>query len=157
MKTLCKKYLPWIVVAIWMAVIFLMSAQTAGQSGGTSEAIVRWLLRRLYWGFDGFSPQRQEALLGIWHTIIRKGAHFAQYAVLAMLTANALRQYTLPKRLYWLLPVGISAVYAISDEIHQYFVPGRACRILDMGIDTCGAIFGVCVFAAAVALLRKRK
>ena len=156
-KTLCKKYLPWIAVAAWMVVIFWMSAQTAGQSGGLSEAITRWILHVIYQGFDGLSAEKQERILAICHTILRKGAHFTEYAVLAMLVANALRQYPMPKWIRWLLPVAVSAAYAVTDEIHQYFVPGRACRLLDMGIDTCGAIFGVCLFTAAVTLLQKRK
>jgi VanZ family protein len=53
--------------------------------------------------------------------------------------------------------VAISVVYALTDEVHQHFVPGRACRLLDVGIDTCGAIFGMCLFAVILALLRKRK
>ena len=37
----------------------------------------------------------------------------------------------------------IGAVYAVSDEAHQYFVPGRACELRDMIIDACGAAVGV--------------
>ena len=90
----------------------------------------------------------------IWHWIVRKGAHFTEYAVLAMLVANALRTYG---KLRWYLPVAISAAYAVSDEVHQYFVPGRACRLLDMGIDTCGALFGTVVFSLLLWLIKKRK
>ena len=156
MKT-WKKPLSWMAVAGWMAVIFWMSAQTGNQSGGTSEAIARWLVGIFCPGFQQLSQVRQTVILEVCHTIVRKGAHFTEYAVLAMLIANALRQYALTNRLYWLLPVAISAVYAVTDEVHQHFVPGRACRLLDAGIDTCGAIFGMCLFAAILALLRKRK
>ena len=146
MKTLCKKYLPWIAVAAWMVVIFWMSAQTAGQSGGLSEAITRWILHVIYQGFDGLSAEKQESILAICHTILRKGAHFMEYAVLAMLVANALRQYPMANRLQWLLPVAVSAAYAVTDEIHQYFVPDRACRFWDVCIDTAGAACGIAIF-----------
>lgn len=152
-----KRILCWLGVAGWMGVIFWMSAQTGDQSGGASEAIVRWLVSVFYPGFQQLSQVRQTAILEVCHTILRKGAHFAEYAVLSMLIANALQRYTLPKRLYWLLPVAGSAVYALTDEVHQYFVPDRACRLLDVAIDTCGAIFGMCLFAAILALGRKRK
>ena len=61
-----------------------------------------------------------------------------------MLVANAIRSYRIPACCKWLLPVGVSGLYAVTDEIHQYFVPGRACRLLDVTVDTCGAgdIFG---------------
>ena len=152
-----KRVLSWGAVAGRMAVIFWMSAQTGNQSGGTSEAIVRWLVGFFCPGFQQLSQVRQTAILEVCHTIVRKGAHFTEYAVLAILVANALRQYALPQRLSWLLPVVISVVYALTDEVHQHFVPGRACRLLDVGIDTCGAIFGMCLFATILALLRKRQ
>lgn len=153
----CKCILCWLAVAGWMAVIFWMSAQTGNQSGGASEAIVRWLVDVFCPHFEKITQVRQTAILEVCHTIVRKGAHFTEYAVLAILVANALRHYALPQRLSWLLPVVISVVYALTDEVHQHFVPGRACRLLDVGIDTCGAIFGMCLFAAILALLRKRK
>lgn len=144
----------WVVVAVWMTVIFLLSAQTDRQSGDLSGGVVRWIVELFYRGFEDFSQERQAKILEIWHLLIRKGAHFTEYAVLSMLLANALR---LCGNLRWYLPVAISAAYAVTDEIHQYFVPGRACRLLDVGIDTCGAIFGVAVFSLGVYLIKRIK
>ena len=45
-----------------------------------------------------------------------------------------------------LITVVICFLYALSDEIHQYFVPGRACRILDVLIDTSGSLFFCLVY-----------
>ena len=149
-----KKYLPWELVAAWMIVIFLFSAQTDRQSGDLSGGIVRWFVSLIYWGFDAFPLERQNEILELWHLLIRKGAHFTEYAILAMLVVNALRSCG---KLRWYLPVMISALYAVTDEVHQYFVPGRACRLLDVGIDTCGAIFGVAVFALGLSILKKIK
>lgn len=156
-KWTAKEVLPWAAVAIWMVVIFLLSGQTAKESGDLSGGIVQWFLNLLYRNFDSFSLERQLEITELWHVIIRKGAHFTEYAILSMLLANALRPYPLTGLQRWLLPVGISALYAVTDEVHQYFVPERACRLLDMGIDTCGAIFGLCIFTAGYALLTKRK
>ena len=152
-KESLKRTVSWLIVTVWMIVIFLLSAQNASQSGDTSGMVVRWFLSLLYRGFEDFSPERQQALLEAWHLVIRKGAHFTEYAVLAVLVANALRLWG---KLRWYLPVVISAAYAVTDEIHQYFVPGRACRLLDVTIDTCGAIFGTAVFALGIFLLNKR-
>ena len=153
-----KKYnSSWLAVAAWMVVIFLFSAQTGNDSGDTSGTIVRWFLGLIYPGFDAFAEVRQAEILEFWHTLIRKGAHFTEYAVLAVLVANAIRPYTLPVRPKWLLPIGFSALYAVTDEIHQYFVPGRACSAVDVGIDTCGAIFGTGVFMLVVFLVSRRK
>ena len=157
MKIKTKHILLWVPVILWMALIFYLSAQTAGESGGLSEAIVRWFLGVVYGDFDALPLERQTKILEIFHLIIRKGAHFTEYAILAMLVANAIRPYPFPSRPKWFLPVAFSALYAVSDEIHQYFVPGRACRLLDVGIDTCGAIFGVAVFSLGVYLIKRIK
>ena len=149
-----KKLLAWLCVAGWMTVIFLLSAQNDNQSGDTSGMIVRWFLSLIYPDFESFPPERHLALLEVWHTLIRKCAHFTEYAVLAMLVSNALR---LAGKFRWKLPVIISAAYAVTDEIHQYFVPGRACRLLDVIIDTSGAAFGTAIFVLGLLHLKKRK
>lgn len=46
----------------------------------------------------------------------------------------------------FLITVAICFLYAISDEIHQYFVPGRACRVFDVLIDTSGSAFFCLVY-----------
>lgn len=157
MKQRNKRLLSWLAAAAWMVVIFLFSAQTGDESGDTSGAIVRWVMGLIYPGFEGLAEARQMEILEFWHTVIRKGAHFTEYAILAVLVANAIRPYPIPERPKWLLPVGVSALYAVTDEIHQYFVPGRACVATDVGIDTCGAIFGMVVFALVAFLRAKSK
>lgn len=150
-----KRLLPWLAVAGWMAVIFAFSAQTGNRSGNTSGEIVRWVIGLLYRGFGELPEAEQASVLELLQLVIRKGAHFAEYAVLAILTASALRTYSLSLPLRWCLPVAISALYAVTDEIHQYFVPDRACRLLDVGIDTAGALFGTAVFVLLGYILKR--
>ena len=38
------------------------------------------------------------------------------------------------------------ALYACSDEFHQYFVPGRSCKFFDVCVDSSGAFFGALLF-----------
>lgn len=68
-----------------------------------------------------------------------KTAHFCTYAALAWLTQRALswKQEKSPQML--LIAWGISVLYAISDELHQGFVPGRHPTIADAFIDALGA------------------
>ena len=155
-KTIYKHTICWLAVAFWMVLIFRLSAQTATESGGMSEILVRWFAGVIFRGFDAMPLQRQAEILEILQLIVRKGAHFTEYAILAMLIANAIRCYSPSKRMQWWLPVVASAFYAVTDEIHQYFVPGRACRALDMGIDTCGAMFGTAIFVLGMQLVAKK-
>lgn len=157
MKRSTKRLLSWMAVAAWMVVIFLLSAQTGKDSGDTSGRILRLAMKLIYWNFEDFSPERKESLMAVWGVIVRKGAHFTEYAVLGALLCNALRSYALSAKLRWLLPVAIGALYAVTDEIHQYFVPERACRLLDMGIDTAGVIFGTAIFMLVVFLWKKKR
>ena len=147
--------LPWLPVALWMVVIFLFSAQTGDSSGNTSGEIVKWVIGLFYRNFAEMPAEKQTKILEVVHLLIRKGAHFTEYAVLAMLVSNALR---MPHR--WWISIAFCALYAVTDEIHQYFVPDRACRFSDVCIDTAGGACGMAMYAflrfAAKCIRRNR-
>ena len=144
-------------VVLWMGVIFLLSAQTGENSGSTSGNIVKILVNFLWRNFEELSVQKQREIMEIFQLIVRKGAHFTEYAVLAVLAANALRTYGVTQKQSWGVPVLVCLVYAVTDEVHQLFVAGRACRALDVCIDTAGGIFGTACFMLVCFLLSKRK
>jgi len=68
-------------------------------------------------------------------TILRKGAHVTEYAVLGALLYRALGREPLA------LAVGIA--YAATDELHQYFVRGRHASPVDVAIDAVGLAAGM--------------
>ena len=119
---------------LWMCLIFSFSAKSAVQSGADSMFITDYII-----GF--FADNPPQYLLDIIETIIRKLAHFTEYAVLGLLVCYCMSSFgaNVKDLAYSIL---ICFLYAVSDEIHQYFVPGRACRLYDMLIDTAGATFG---------------
>lgn len=73
--------------------------------------------------------------LGVWDHVLRKLAHAAEYAVLAILVYRASRS----------IPLALLAAsgYAVTDEIHQVFVEGRVGSPVDWAIDTAGATIGL--------------
>jgi len=73
--------------------------------------------------------------LGGWDFALRKLAHAAEYAVLGALLVRATGRGA--------LAFGLGALYAVSDEIHQAFVPGRMGAPLDVAIDAIGVACGV--------------
>ena len=79
--------------------------------------------------------------LGTWDTILRKGAHVTEYAILGLLLMRALGR-ELPAFL-----VGVA--YAITDELHQHFVGGRHSSPIDVAIDSTGVLIGVLILARA--------
>lgn len=73
--------------------------------------------------------------LGTWDLVLRKLAHAAEYAVLGALLLRALRHERAA------LAAGVA--YAITDEVHQVFVPGRVGSPADVAIDAAGVAIGV--------------
>jgi VanZ family protein len=73
--------------------------------------------------------------LGVWDTILRKGAHMTEYAILALLLFRALGSE--------LHAFVFGLAYAISDEIHQLFVSGRHGSPVDVTIDAAGLLLGL--------------
>lgn len=59
------------------------------------------------------------------------------------------------KYLIFSLAILISIIYGISDEIHQFFVPGRACTIFDVGLDSIGILFASMIYLISIKF-RKR-
>ena len=76
--------------------------------------------------------------LGTWDLLLRKLAHLAEYAVLGALLARALGSPA--------IALGIGALYAVSDEIHQHFVRGRHGVWYDVLVDAVGIAGGVVVW-----------
>ena len=44
--------------------------------------------------------------------------------------------------------------YASTDELHQYFVPGRSARLFDVGIDTLGVLTGILAYLVIRKLIK---
>lgn len=134
---------------LWMAVIFMLSHQSASISSGQSGVFVEQLRH--------IAPSVDQQLLTF---LVRKGAHIFAYFVLGILTFNALWRVDLSK-LKLNYPVGLSiivcALYAVSDEFHQLFVSGRSGEIRDIIIDSCAATVGVFMLRFSVRILQISK
>ena len=72
---------------------------------------------------------------------MRKSAHFLEYTGLCLLLSFACAA-TWGRR-YTAVSLPIASLYAITDEVHQRFVPGRSCQATDWAIDTAGAALGL--------------
>jgi VanZ family protein len=99
----------WLPVVIWAAVIFTFSSIPSLSTG-----------------------------LGTWDTVLRKGAHVTEYAILGALLYRAFGREPLA------LATGIA--YAATDELHQHFVQGRHASPVDVAIDAAGLAFGMLVW-----------
>lgn len=96
----------WLPVLAWAGVIFAFSSIPSLNSG-----------------------------LGTWDTVLRKGAHMTEYAILACLLVRATGSAA------WAF--GLTVAYSATDEFHQTFVHGRHGSPIDVGIDAVGALIGL--------------
>lgn len=76
---------------------------------------------------------------------VYKLAHLIVYSVLGVLVAGATRHGKMPRAAWWAWVILV--LYAISDEIHQSFVPGRTPLVTDVAIDSLGGVLGIFGYA----------
>lgn len=137
--------------------IFIFSSQTAVESSGLSSGITEQLFDLMV---HVFSIELQVSDRVIWldlvETIVRKAAHMTEYAMLAI--AVSFSFYVYGKRIVNLILWSeiICVLYAITDEIHQLFIPGRSGQAMDVLIDGCGAMIGCLIFAFFCRILANR-
>lgn len=118
----------WILVLICMGIIFSLSAQIAEESQDLSDSFIRNLFE-----FLGIELKSD---------FVRTIAHMLEFMGLSFLIFNAVYSTWNLKLTPIIAFVGTS-LYAITDEIHQIFVPGRAFQISDILVDSIGALIGV--------------
>jgi VanZ family protein len=136
-QTRTWRYAP---LLIWMAFIFF--ASTGAFSGENTSRIIRPFLLWLF-------PHVSEERIAVIHLLIRKCAHFSEYAVLGFLAARAFAgsaQRLLLK--HWTTASAVLVViYALLDEFHQSYVASRSASIFDSLIDIAGGLFALICFA----------
>ena len=124
----------WLPVILWMCFVFWMS--TEAFSSQNTFSLTKTILRFLF-------PQISSYEVRLIHAMIRKAGHVIEYFILSLLLFRAFRGgSTASWKWRWSLftVIGV-ALWAISDEWHQSFVPTRTASIADVGIDTAGGIF----------------
>jgi len=99
--------------------------------------LLRWL-----------NPNVSDQTIRAVQAVVRKGSHVAEYSVLALLLWRARRRPMKndPRPWSWrdaAFAIGVAGAYAITDEVHQSFVPSRGASPWDVLLDTLAAAAGV--------------
>lgn len=148
----------FLVAAILTAImIFCFSAQKGDASQALSDGVTVQVARIVRSDYESMPAPERLSLLELLSTIIRKCAHFCEYALLGFNLAAHLRLRR-PKRgarAAGLAAWGVGTLYAATDELHQLFVSERSAQIVDVLIDSAGSLTGVLIAALAMALLKK--
>ncbi|MGB7595228.1 MAG: VanZ family protein [Erysipelotrichaceae bacterium] len=129
MKTKRSVYL--IIYIGWILMIFAFSMQSGIISSNSSKPFVEVILR--------FFAQFDITLTSLWvSTIVRKGAHFTEYAVLGYVTRKNVGLNTQP--LFYL-----SGFVPFLDEALQTQIAGRVGSLGDSSIDLAGYLIGILI------------
>lgn len=144
-------FIKWLPLIVVLAMIFSFSAATADESSEESNALVTAFVEITALKVD-------EKTLSIMNDVTREIAHFTEYLILGLTSWLAFTTLSIKVKIKVIFLSTFCVLYAISDEIHQYFVPGRSCQLQDIIVDSAGAITGIfLVFWLSRRNLRTKK
>ena len=135
-----RKVLYWSLVILWMGIIFYLSHQPATESNDLSKGITEKIINII----EILTKDLEVDISGFNH-IIRKMSHFGAYFILGVLVVKAIGQNKPLNIKLFIASVTICILYAISDEIHQSFIPGRGPSAMDVLIDSAGSWSGILI------------
>ena len=144
-KIIITRIILIILIILWMNLVFGFSGQNGEQSSGISYKISMLI------------TGNNEEIAKMIEPYVRKIAHFSEYAVGAILIYLLI--YTFPKvssKIRNISSIIITIIYAISDEIHQLYIPGREGKIVDVYIDTLGIITGILFINLIIKIFNKK-
>ena len=141
---------------LWAALIFCMSAEPATESADRSGSVTEKVVSLLVPDFEEKTEEEKAEILSTADHIIRKIAHFCIFGMLGVLAVFVSLGYSASRGAHTVRSIVFCAIYAASDEIHQYFVPGRGPKVTDVLIDSVGAFCGI-VLIMLVVLKRKER
>ena len=147
-----KKIITIILIILWMILVFYLSNQIADDSAELSGGLTKKVLQILHI-LDGKTLEQQAII----ETIVRKLAHFCLYTLGGILILLHINLYKITDKKKVLISWIIGTIYAISDEIHQLFIPGRSGEIRDVCIDSLGVITGITLVLILLKFIERRK
>ena len=145
-----KRIFLLILVLIGCITIFCFSEFSAGESTKQSRGVTYNIIKLL--NGNKLSEKELVKLTKKINPLIRKIAHFSIYMILAIFTYMFIEELNIKSKsekerlrkkiLYTCI---FCIIYAIFDEIHQIYVPGRTGKVIDVVIDTLGAFMGIAI------------
>ena len=146
-----------LLLVLSMITIFLFSSESGISSNETSKTVAKEVLKVVKKDKE-VTEQEVNDFYKSNIVIIRKVAHLTEFAILGFLMINT---YQLIKKELNKKAIAISTflsfIYACTDELHQYFVNGRTARILDIFVDTTGALLGCLLFYLIYKKITKKQ
>lgn len=156
MKIKIYRIILLILLATTFISIFNFSSQNGPQSSSVSHKVAKIIIDTLP-STKNLEEEQKNILVEKSQKIIRKGAHFSIYMMVGILIMAFMCTYNVKQKTKILVSIFTGILYAISDEVHQYFIPGRQASTIDVGIDTCGVITGILIVIGINTIINKIK
>ena len=144
-----KRVLFLIMLVIAFYVIFNFSAQNGEESGSLSEKVTRFIVE-IVSKIKTMDISKKAYYIQKLHPIVRKLAHFCIYTVVGFSVMGFMCTFDIRNIFKVIISFCVGVTYAISDEIHQYFIPGRGPSIIDVGIDSFGVLTGIFILVTLI-------
>ena len=156
MKKLIKIGILLLIAIIWMVCIFKLSGMNAKNSNGKSTGIIGLFIEDTLdltneYGITNSHPNdaKIERASQLINAPLRKVIHASVYFVLAffaMVILNIIFEHD-DYYLTIIIALVVCVGFAATDEYHQTFVSGRTGQLLDVIIDSIGAIIGIAFYS----------
>ena len=137
-----------------MITVFKFSNQGGTESSGASSRVTNVVVKVVekVRNMEFTEQEKNQAEL-----VVRKLAHYTIYTIGGFLIMNYAYSTDKTKKQKVSGSLLFGAFYAATDEIHQYFVPGRSARVFDVGIDSLGVMTGILIYIALMFCHIKNK
>lgn len=144
-----------------MAMIYQFSTQDAERSDHTSGFISNAVISVVYRDYPTETPVRKQEIYDSVQFVVRKCAHFSEYALLGFLLRLCVESWfghRMKKRYTLLIPAFLlGALYAGTDEWHQQMIDGRSGQRTDVLLDSCGVLFGAFLANRLIIVTERRR
>ena len=147
-RTKKRMILCGLLLAGMLAVIWGNSLRTGTESGAMSGRVLAWINLLLHLDESG---------AGVLHLVIRKMAHFTEFACLGLLLTWWFGMIGEKKGHLICMPLLCGLLAACVDETIQLFVPDRGPSLIDVWIDTAGTAAGIAFLLIGYNYIRKNK
>ena len=137
------------------ATIFGFSAETGEKSSQISVQIAQ-KVADIMTHLTGEDGEMEDDAFEKMHYLVRKGAHFTEFAILGILCFLLAKSYGLPIGIVAIAALSYCLLFAIGDELHQLFVDDRVGSAKDVCIDFSGSFTGVAI-CMLIHVIKKRK
>lgn len=154
MKKILLRIILLVMIIFTSASIFGFSNQNAEKSSSLSGKITKIIVNRI----PNMQQKNQveiEKIENRMENIVRKLAHYSIYTFFGLLIMLFISTYNLKELDKVSISLISGVIYAITDEIHQLFVPGRSGQITDIMLDSLGILTGIFISLLILELYKR--